>query len=261
MEAQHLLNDQECYEHDERSVQPFALPLHEGIERTRLPQALTDMPKAALGLATLVSTFMAVAIISSLLRHTPGSYIKVLTISQVHVPRPFLDTADWPLEAAGSNRCGTFPAEAKSRNCTFDLMHYSYTAPDCYYPDLAMQALASGPWSWYLDADEKLEIPQELDMLSRVAEVFVQWDYFRVRCLYLRSMVERAKQNDSFLVPQELIWNSSQNDCQAVWDNDAGWESNNRSLIVARLTYNPCVRLSDAERMFHDVERQADTLF
>jgi hypothetical protein len=107
----------------------------------------------------------------------------VLSIAQANSYRPhFAETEEWPIEIAGSQQCGTFPAETRGRKCVFDVMHYSFTRQECYYPDIAEEALSHGPWKWYLDPSGNIEIPQDLEALGRAVEVFVEVEYVRERC-------------------------------------------------------------------------------
>jgi len=142
--------------------------------------------KRILVLAAITIILMAGLIVASFTNHIPGKYVRVETISQHNTFRPdFKDGDNGPIELAGNYRCGSFPSEARDRNCTFDFMSYGYTAPECFYPDLYEEALAAGSWKWYFDPEATLEVPQDPRIMMSVVELYGELGWQIEHCKYV----------------------------------------------------------------------------
>lgn len=161
----------------------IAVAVADGLTPRRLWQTLSSAPKGAVVCAVVTTLALVSVTLSSFTLHTPGSYVQVVDIHQGNAPRPdFRDAWNGPIEIAGSYRCGTHPSEARSLNCTFDIMNYGFLGAECYYEDMAREALAEGPWTWYLDRTATVEIPQDEYYLGRAVEVVVHWSYHVSHC-------------------------------------------------------------------------------
>ena len=203
-------------------------------------------PKSLIVTATLVTITIIIIIVTSFTSHTPGSYVKMLTLSQKNSPRPdFKDPFGGPIELAGTYRCGSYPSEAGALGCIFDIMNYGWTAAECYYEDLAEEALEKGPWKWYLDPEGQVEIPQDAAVLGRAVEVWTELGYHLEHCKYTQRILARAMEDDKTSVPQELAQRNHTKHCHDLI------EGNTKSPALVntwvRTLYNPCVRLSQLQ--------------
>jgi hypothetical protein len=189
-------------------------------------------------------------IIASFTVHTPGSYVIFLTLSKQHSLQPdFVDAGEGPLELGGTTRCGSFPSQAESCGCVFDLMNYGFTAPECFYEDLYEEALGTGPWPWYIGENLTLPLPQDVNILMRSVEVWTEIKYHYEHCKYTQKIMVRAVEDDDILVPQEIARDYHRNYCTDLGRFERGdWGTGEKMNTWIRMLYNPCGRLSEINK-------------
>ena len=204
-----------------------------------------EAPKSLIVTTALLTIVAIIVVVSSFTVHTPGSYVHYLTPSQKNTPRPnFKDPHGGPIELAGTYRCGSFPSEAKSLGCVFDIMNYGWTASECYYEDLAKEALSHGPWRWFLDPAGTVEIPQDPQVLGRAVEIWTELGYHIEHCKYTQRLMQRAEEDDKVSVPQELAQRNHTKHCNGLVE-EPQTASLHKVNTWVRTLYNPCIRLSE----------------
>jgi len=211
-------------------------------------QECIQAPKTLLAACILSILCLIILTTASFTIHTPGSFVVFRTLSQQHSLQPdFIDAGEGPLELAGTTRCGSFPSQAVQFGCVFDLMNYGFTASECFYEDLYEEALATGPWEWYIGENLTLPLPQDVEVLKRSVEVWTQIEYHYEHCKYTQKIVARAVENDDILVPQEIARDYHRNHCDDLMGRFESGEWGKGEILNTwiRMLYNPCVRLSE----------------
>ncbi|KAK6613032.1 hypothetical protein H4I95_01376 [Botrytis cinerea] len=176
-------------------------------------------------------------------------FVRIRTLSQQNSLQPdFVDRGEGPSpELGGTKRCGSFPSQAEQYGCVFDLMNYGFTAPECFYQDLYEEALATGPWPWYIGENLTLPLPQDVEILKRSVETWTQIKYHYQHCVYTMKIIARAVEDDDILVPQEIARDYHRNHCENLVGRYESGEWGNGEVMNTwiRMLYNPCVRLSE----------------
>ncbi|TGO09334.1 hypothetical protein BTUL_0170g00260 [Botrytis tulipae] len=227
-------------------------PMHYRARKQSLSVILKEFvqaPKSLLVSGVLATLCILILTISSFTIHTPGSFVRIRTLSQQNSLQPdFVDAGEGPSpELGGTKRCGSFPSQAEQYGCVFDLMNYGFTAPECFYQDLYEEALATGPWPWYIGENLTLPLPQDVEILKRSVETWTQIRYHYQHCVYTMKIIARAVEDDDILVPQEIARDYHRNHCEnLVGRYEAGeWGNGEVMNTWIRMLYNPCVRLSE----------------
>ncbi|QKX63210.1 uncharacterized protein TRUGW13939_10379 [Talaromyces rugulosus] len=166
--------------------------------------------------ATCFATSILLLItITSFTGHKPGSYVRLYTVSQQNAFQPeHLDSFGGPMELGGTYRCGSYPSEAKSLGCVFDLMNFGWTAPECYYEGVSVPGIAEGPYKFYLDKNLTVEIPQDVALSGRVVDVYTTRHYHGEHCKWSQAVVALAKEDGNILIPQVIAQQNHTIHCQ-----------------------------------------------
>lgn len=208
----------------------------------------TQMPTRLIVTASVTILCFLILTITSFTVHTPGSFVVFRTFSQENSLQPdYVDFGGGPIELAGTDRCGSFPSQAEHNGCIFDVMNYGFTAPECFYQDLYDEAIAKGPWPWYIGENLTLSVPQEPALLMRSVEVWTNIAYHYQHCKYTQKIIARAVEDDNILVPQEIARDYHRNHCKdLVGRYERGeWGNGEKMATWIRMLYNPCARLSE----------------
>lgn len=116
---------------------------------------------------------------------------------------PSITTPQQPLPGSGSpiqqqqaqsarwSSCGTDPETARSRNCTFDLISFTWQTPECYDADLTANFTAWDSWNWYADEFSDDIVPHDVAVLGE-RDTWVSWDYHIVHCTFMWLQMHRA---------------------------------------------------------------------
>ena len=79
------------------------------------------------------------------------------------------------------------------------------------------------------------------------------------------EQLRRAKEDDDFLIPQEISDAGHTLPCNKVLDDISGKARNIHppldTSIWIRSVYNPCIKLSEANRTFFKIPQERDFLF
>lgn len=94
--------------------------------------------------------------------------------------------------------CGQSPSEAKTSECEFDIMSFSWLKPECYDRKLVEDFSRLGDWQWFLDEKSGVEVPKEIVKQGGQGDLFVSMEYHLFHCTYMwrklhRSMEGKAK--------------------------------------------------------------------
>jgi hypothetical protein len=90
--------------------------------------------------------------------------------------------------------CGSTPAEARSRGCSFDVMSFAWQTPLCYDPSLIEEFLAFHNWTYYTDGEHGITVPLETVLKGDVG-LWVTWKYHVTHCSYMYRQMHRAYEN------------------------------------------------------------------
>ena len=208
---------------------------------------LVETPRELTVATCLAATVLLLVVITSFTVHVPGSYARMYTLSQQNSLQPeYIDPFGGPMELGGSRHCGSYPSEAESLGCVFDVMNFGWTAPECYYEGLSAKGISRGPYSFYLDANLTVEIPQDVTASGRVVDVYTTRHYHREHCKWSQAVLALARGDDDFLVPQVIAQQNHTAHCQHYikqsqaepWEEVDTW---------TRVVYNSCIRLFEAD--------------
>ncbi|KAM7184992.1 hypothetical protein V8F20_011976 [Naviculisporaceae sp. PSN 640] len=139
------------------------------------------------GILALSLTILTIAVIFILLRQTS------ICAGQ---PRPQYTS------------CGSTPAEARSRNCKFDILSFAWQTPECYdaqlmtdfldYPrsesHIPITSPNSGRWKFYTafrTIDQNDTVPLE-EALKGEKDLLVDWEFHVVHCTFMWRQMHRA---------------------------------------------------------------------
>ncbi|KAL2062560.1 hypothetical protein VTL71DRAFT_6826 [Oculimacula yallundae] len=143
--------------------------------------------------------------------------------------------------------CGESAAEARSRNCTFDITSFSWLTPECYEDTLAQEFISWSNWTWYTSED-----PEDNKQLSFEAanlgeeDTFVDWNYHMVHCTFMWRQQHRGTEKG--WIGGHLVNYHHTKHCQQALLEDA---SENRNVRTpARVVYPRCLKIGMGEGMY-----------
>jgi len=99
--------------------------------------------------------------------------------------------------SAVHSSCGTNPAEARARNCSFDILSFAWQTPECYdeplLSDFLSYDLTDGPtgWTFWTEPNRNVSISRETVMAGEI-DAFVTWRYHIVHCTFMWRQMHRA---------------------------------------------------------------------
>ncbi|KIM92485.1 hypothetical protein OIDMADRAFT_72771, partial [Oidiodendron maius Zn] len=128
------------------------------------------------------------------------------------------------LEPPQFTSCGGTPAEARQRNCSFDLLSFSWQVSECYDSDLLNAFLSyrgvDKPWKYYEDpwnvssSVEVREVPAEIAALGEQM-LYVSWEYHIVHCTFMYMAMHRAYTVRGYIDSHLDDWDHTKH-CQRV---------------------------------------------
>ncbi|KAL8791651.1 MAG: hypothetical protein Q9195_005734 [Heterodermia aff. obscurata] len=217
------------------------------------PRRFTTTHKTPLIASLLALLVLLTVTITSFTTHTPGSYVHLTSLAQRNALQPsYNDASGGPIELGGSHRCGSNPTQASSLGCVFDLMNFGWVAPECFHAAISSKALeTAGPFTWYLDAELRVEVPQEVVAMGRVTEVYTTRAQHRAHCAWAAEVLGLAERDAEVRVPQVLATEGHPEHCRG-WMEKNGDKDMAEVRTWARVTYNPCVTLKEVNETFLD---------
>ncbi|KAJ5770659.1 uncharacterized protein N7511_002710 [Penicillium nucicola] len=208
---------------------------------------IVETPRALVVATCFATTVLLLIVITSFTVHKPGSYVRMYTLSQQNALQPeYRDSFGGPMELGGTYRCGSYPSEAKSLGCVFDLMNFGWTAPECYYEEISTAGIAKGPYKFYLDEDLTVEIPQDVALSGRVVDVYTTRHYHREHCIWSQAVLALAMKDDNVLIPQVIAQQNHTAHCQHYVEESQG-KPMEKVDTWTRVVYNSCIKLSEAD--------------
>jgi hypothetical protein len=131
-----------------------------------------------------------------------GSVLTMLvTVHQPMSLRPYEPTGarQEPLLAPAAISCGDNPDTARSLNCSFDLLSFSWLPSQCYDSELTSQFLQRYNWTWYRSktpedssTSQASPVSQTVALLGNETELYVSDEYHIVHCIYMWKKLHRG---------------------------------------------------------------------
>ncbi|PKK41766.1 hypothetical protein CI102_12569 [Trichoderma harzianum] len=96
--------------------------------------------------------------------------------------------------------CGDTPETALARNCTFDLLSFSWLPWECYDNTLTSEFLKYN-WTWYrlvspahgsISPDNLKPVSQEVAFLGNETQLYVSVEYHIVHCIFMWRKLHRG---------------------------------------------------------------------
>ncbi|KAJ5163604.1 uncharacterized protein N7500_005434 [Penicillium coprophilum] len=88
--------------------------------------------------------------------------------------------------------CGNTPAEAKARNCHFDIITFCWLPHRCYDEELSKSFEELVDWKWYLDRNKTQPVPKTDALQGELDGLYVSWEYHVQHCVYMWQKMHRA---------------------------------------------------------------------
>jgi hypothetical protein len=88
--------------------------------------------------------------------------------------------------------CGTSPAEARARNCHFDVISFCWLPDECYDSALSDSFDAEKPLEWFLDPNKTQPISHKQAMTGEFSNLYVNWEYHLRHCTAMWKKMHRA---------------------------------------------------------------------
>jgi hypothetical protein len=111
---------------------------------------------------------------------------------------------------------GSNPSVARGRNCSFDLLSFSWQTPECFDGELINAFLThpSRPWLYYSSpSSNETMAPEVVTQGDTVA--YVAWEYHVVHCTYMWMQMHRASAERGFADSHVDSWAHTRH-CQIV---------------------------------------------
>ncbi|KAK3177735.1 hypothetical protein Dsin_033214 [Dipteronia sinensis] len=100
--------------------------------------------------------------------------------------------------------CGSNPAEARAKDCVYDVMMQDWMPRPCYDEKLSERYLATGNWTWWLDVEATKSLTLEEMRKGEHGVIFVIQDYHKSHCIFAWEKATRAIRNEWPLI-EELV--------------------------------------------------------
>ncbi|KAM7191219.1 hypothetical protein V8F20_009397 [Naviculisporaceae sp. PSN 640] len=88
--------------------------------------------------------------------------------------------------------CGHSPSEARSKNCTFDLMLSTWIHESCADRDMMETYLAQGQYHYFYDKDRAIPMTEEEARKGEYKTLWTDGEFHLAHCVYLMDMQIRA---------------------------------------------------------------------
>lgn len=88
--------------------------------------------------------------------------------------------------------CGNSTSDAVKAGCSFDIMSFTWSLPECFDEELEADFLAYKKWSWWFDPEGKKPVPFEDVRAGRYTDLFVTWEYHLVHCTFMWRKMHNA---------------------------------------------------------------------
>ena len=148
-------------------------------------------------------------------------------------------------EPPESYNCGSSPSTARARNCSFDIMSFSWLPAPCYDGALTDEFLSRSDWSWWRYADQMNEeretVPQSVVGIGEHDSLFVVWEYHLQHCLFMWQKLHRALSPDGGYVDTYISNLNHTMHCQKMLML-RGVELSEVNTMI-RIKYPDCVRI------------------
>lgn len=119
-----------------------------------------------------------------------------------HPQHPFHPLSNTPASSSSSSssttptvfNCGPTASTARSLDCIFDLLSFTWVSARCYDAELTGEFLAIQPWQWFADANGTEEV--SLAEASRgTRDLYTTRGYHRAHCAFAWRKLHRAVSN------------------------------------------------------------------
>jgi hypothetical protein len=87
--------------------------------------------------------------------------------------------------------CGSDPATARARGCSFDLISFAWQTPECYDASLVRDFAEWDTWTFYTAERGNVTVTQEV-VLQGEQSLWVTWHYHLVHCTFMWRQMHRA---------------------------------------------------------------------
>jgi hypothetical protein len=110
--------------------------------------------------------------------------------------------------------CGSDPATARARGCSFDLLSFAWQTRECFDSALISAFLAHSDWTYYTDTSGMRKVPASVAVLGET-DLYVSWDFHVKHCTYLWRQMHRAFALRGFIDSHLDNWGHTMH-CQVV---------------------------------------------
>jgi hypothetical protein len=90
--------------------------------------------------------------------------------------------------------CGSDPATARARGCTFDLISFAWQTPECYDASLVADFADWETWTYYTEEGgerSNTTVAQEVVLLGE-QNMWITWHFHLVHCTFIWRQMHRA---------------------------------------------------------------------
>lgn len=142
-------------------------------------------------------TLLSLSIVLQLLSFTPVSSSQHTT---PHGDHDHHNGSDLHMSSSIYHSCGETPETALARNCTFDLLSFSWLPWECYDSTLTSEFLKYD-WTWYhlaasahgtISPDKLTPVSQKVASLGNETQLYVSVEYHVVHCIYMWRKLHRG---------------------------------------------------------------------
>jgi len=137
--------------------------------------------------------------------------------------------------------CGTTPAEARQRNCHFDLLSFSWQTTECFDEENTAAFLAHDGWRFYTQLNSSSQQISLDTALQGEVSLAVDWKYHVTHCTYMWRGMHRAFTKRGW-IDDHLAGFGHTLHCQAVLlDTKTKMDE---VVVVGMVRYPECRRVS-----------------
>ena len=80
--------------------------------------------------------------------------------------------------------CGNTSTSARQQGCSFDMISFSWQAPECYNEALVSEFMAWNNWTFYTEMRGNVTVPTEVAIQGEQG-LWVSWEYHLVHCTFV----------------------------------------------------------------------------
>ncbi|KAH8693684.1 hypothetical protein BGW36DRAFT_383520 [Talaromyces proteolyticus] len=175
----------------------------------------TDSLRSKISKTPTIFSLCATFLLASTLSLATANYYSLFTHSFLAVSSPQFPSTDKFPEPQYSN-CGDSPSEARKRNCSFDLLSFSWQTQECFDSEVINSFLAhpSRPWVYYTSPSANETVAPEVVAQGETV-AYVTWEYHVVHCTYMWMQMHRAYAERGFIDSHVDSWAHTRH-CQVV---------------------------------------------